>query len=231
MTMLISIFSECIGLAVGTAIFCFLSYIVETSDPDMKLHIFTKAEIIFYFMLLLLGSTIVNLRFTHVVDRIFFMILLGTLLYHAHTDSKTNQVYRIFSLFLWVVGVIYTLIKLFVFNVVALEPVYLGMFLIGPAVFIIAMFLTSVLSGWLHGKGDGYILIANTFFIQFLAIEPGMFTIEPILIHYIIAAVVLVIMNPRKVSFSKAKMKERVAYAPAVFAATLLTILGTAFLM
>lgn len=231
MTMLINIFNECIGLAIGSAIFCFLSYIVETSDPDMKLHIFTKAEVIFYSLLLLLSSTIVNLRFSNIIDRIFFMILLGTLLYHAHTDSKTNQVYRIFSLFLWVVGIIYVIIKLFVIKVVLLDAVHLGMFIIGPTIFIIVMFLTSVLSGWLHGKGDGYILIANTFFIQFLAVEIGMFTIEPILIHYILAAVVLVIMNPRKISFSKAKMKEKVAYAPAVFAATLLTIIGTAFLM
>lgn len=231
MNTLISILSDSIGIVIGAIIFCLLSYIVETSDPESGLHKFKKEEIFFYYILLVLSSLIVNLRFTNMLDRGFFMALLGILLFHAHTDSKTNEVYRIFSLFLWGLGIIYTILKLFVVKCIVLEPAYIGMFLIGPAVFIVVMFLTSVLSGWLHGKGDGYILIGNAFFIQFLAVGPGLFTIEPILIHYILAAVILILMNPKKISFRKARMKERVAYAPAVFGATLLTILFTAFLI
>lgn len=231
MDMLINLFNNTIGIIVGTFIFCFLSYIVETSDPESDLHKFTLIEVLFYNLLLLLSSLIVNLRFTNVIDRIFFMILLSVLLFHAHTDSKTNEVYRIFSLFLWGTGLLYTIIKIFILKCIILEPIYLGMFFIGPIIFILIMFFTSVLCGWLHGKGDGYILIGNALFMQFLAIETGMFSVEPILIHYICAAFVLIITNPKKISFKKARMKQRVAYAPAVFAGALMTILGTAFFM
>lgn len=227
MNALMNLFNNTAGILFGTIIFCLLSYIVETSDPESGLYKFTKIEILFYYLLLIISSIITNLRFNNVFDRIFFMILLGVLLFHAHTDSKTNQVYRLFSLFLWFVGAIYTIIKIFIFKCITLELTYILIFAIGPTIFIIAMFLTSILSGWLHGKGDGYILIANALFIQFLAIEPGMFTIEPILIHYIIAALFLIISNPQKISFKKAKMKERVAYAPSVFVGTLITMIIT----
>lgn len=230
MNLLMTLFNETIGLIIGTIIFCLLSYIVETSDPESGLHKFTKPEVLFYYLLLTLSSLITNARFTSVFDRIFFMILLSVLLFHAHTDSKTNQVYRIFSLFLWIIGFIYTIVRIFIFKCIIINTTNLLIFLIGPTVFIIAMFFTSVLSGWLHGKGDGYILIANALFIQFLAIKPGMLTIEPILIHYIIAALILIISNPHKISFKKARMKERVAYAPSVFAGTLLTMIITGLL-
>lgn len=230
MNLLMTLFNETIGLIIGTIIFCLLSYIVETSDPESGLHKFTKPEVLFYYLLLTLSSLITNARFTSVFDRIFFMILLSVLLFHAHTDSKTNQVYRIFSLFLWIIGFIYTIVRIFIFKCIIINTTNLLIFLIGPTVFIIAMFFTSVLSGWLHGKGDGYILIANALFVQFLAIKPGMLTIEPILIHYIIAALILIISNPHKISFKKAKMKERVAYAPSVFVGTLLTMIITGLL-
>lgn len=230
MNLLMTLFNETIGLIIGTIIFCLLSYIVETSDPESGLHKFTKPEVLFYYLLLTLSSLITNARFTSVFDRIFFMILLSVLLFHAHTDSKTNQVYRIFSLFLWIIGFIYTIVRIFIFKCIIINTTNLLIFLIGPTVFIIAMFFTSVLSGWLHGKGDGYILIANALFVQFLAIKPGMLTIEPILIHYIIAALILIISNPHKISFKKARMKERVAYAPSVFVGTLLTMIITGLL-
>ena len=114
MNLLMTLFNETIGLIIGTIIFCLLSYIVETSDPESGLHKFTKPEVLFYYLLLTLSSLITNARFTSVFDRIFFMILLSVLLFHAHTDSKTNQVYRIFSLFLWIIGFIYTIVRIFI---------------------------------------------------------------------------------------------------------------------
>lgn len=230
MNTLIQLFNDSIGLIVATIIFCLLSYIVETSDPKSGLHKFTKQEIMFYYLILIIGSVITNIRFTSVLDRIFFMILISVLTFHAHTDSKTNEVYRIFSIFLWIIGLIYTILKIFVAKVIIFNTAPLLIFFIGPTVFIITMYLTSVLSGWLHGKGDGYILIANALFVQFLAIDPGMLSIEPILIHYIIAAIFLIVTNPKKISFKKARMKERVAYAPSVLFATIMTIFITAIL-
>lgn len=230
MNMLISLFNNTAGLLIATIVFCFLSYVVETSDPKSGLHKFTKPEVFFYYLILLLGSEIVNLRFEHVVDRIFFMILIAILAYHAYTDSKTNLVYRIFSLWLWGVGVIYIIIKLFIFQVLVLKPVYILAFLGGPLIFMVTMLLTSCLTGWLHGKGDGYILIGNAMFMQFLAVDINVFSIEPILYHYIAAAAFLIITNPKKISFKKARMKNRVAYAPSVLAGTLIVLFITAFL-
>lgn len=231
MNMLISLLNNSAGIIAGTIVFCFLSYVVETSDPESGLHKFTIQEILFYYLILMLSSTIVNLRFDNIVDRIFFMILLGVLTFHAHTDSKTNLVYRIFSLWLWIVGIIYILIKLFVFKVVVLQPFYILAFLGGPAIFMIVMFLTSVLTGWLHGKGDGYILIGNAMFLQFIAVDLNLFSIEPILYHYIAAAIFLIITNPSKISFKKARMKNRVAYAPSVLAGTLAVLFITALMV
>ena len=208
----------CIGIS--SIIFILLNYMIEQTDPESKMHIFKKHQAALVIVCLILQSYIITERFDSLLDQIFFSILASILLMHAHTDYHTKYVYRLFSYFIWIGGFIYSLIKVFLCK--AISPDQMLIFFGGTILFILIMLIGSVFTGFIHGKGDGYILVGCALFLQFTTYSD--WGVEPILWHYIFSIFFLVIFNIKNMSFKKGKFKKRVPFAPSIYVATLLMI-------
>lgn len=214
-----------IALMISAIMFCGLTYLIEISDPESKMHIFSKEQLFFILIIMYLQSYIVTTRFTSLLDISFFSSFLTILLMHAHTDMNTKYVYRLFSYIMWFLGIIYSILKICVLHEIPQNDLF--MFLAGTVLFIVIMLLGSVFTGFIHGKGDGYILIGCSLFLQFTAYGQPKIGVEPILWLYIFSVLFLITFNFKKVSFRKKRMKERVPFAPSIYAGTLIVTLLT----
>lgn len=206
-------------------VFIGLIYLIKISDPESKMYILSKKQKIIYTSFLLIQQVVLYFRFSNIIDTLFFSAFLTIMLVHAHTDFHTKYVYRLFSYIIWILGIIYSYLKVNVLHDItkAELPAFFGTSLL----FILIMLIGSVFTGFIHGKGDGYILVGNAIFVQFLVFSEPKWGIEPILWHYIFSAIYLILFNIKKLNIKKFKMRERVPFAPAMYLASLTVTLLT----
>lgn len=209
-----------IALLISILVFLGLNGLIKLYDKESDMYHYNRKEKIVLIICMLLQSIFITLRFDSLLDISFFSIFVSILLMHAHTDFHTKYVYRLFSYIMWLVGILYNITKLYILDTIPSDKIML--FLSGTILFIAIMLVGSVFTGFIHGKGDGYILIGCALFLQFTTYSN--WGIEPILWHYILSVVILVITNIKKINWTKKKMKEKIPFSPSLYIATLLVI-------
>lgn len=214
MQVLITTLSSSIGLLCSLLIFLYLMYQIEIADPESNLHIYSKEEGFVFMIEMLISNILVNIRFTSIIDRIFFMLMFGIMIVHAYTDKKTKTVYRPFNYILWAIGIIYTIVKLILKDMPqADEGAKQTLMFIGVFIFIIFMFTFVFHTA---GKGDGYMLIGLAFFVSFLSKDTPFISLIISLVFYIIAGILQVIINIKQFQFKKLRFKDKIPFAPAM---------------
>ena len=228
MEILMQIFNNISGLIVGGLVFFYLMHQIETADPESGLHLYSKNDGLLFLSQFAVSSVLVNYRFSSVVDRIFFLAMFSIMIIHSYTDSKTKTVYRPFNYCLWIIGVIYVIIKFFVTKN---PPAFDGGWKYTVFYIIILIIIMSVSVFLLHasGKGDGYILIGLSLFVPFSADGTLFISLVITLLYYICAGFLQIFSNLKKIEIKKLRFKEKLPFAPALLYGLWIIILLTAF--
>ena len=214
MLTLITTLSSSISLLCGFLMFLYLMHQIEVADPESNLHIYSREEGFGFMIEMLISNILVCIRFTSIIDRIFFMLMFGIMIVHAHTDKKTKTVYRPFNYILWIIGIIYTAIKLILKDFPqANEGWKQTLVFIGIFIFIVWIFTFIFHTS---GKGDGYMLIGLAFFVSFLSKDTPFISLIITLVFYIIAGILQVIINIKQFQFKKLRFKEKIPFAPSM---------------
>lgn len=209
------IFKDCTGLLIGLCVFYYLLDKIENADPESKLYILSDKDAFITCFKFLISNELINYRFTNLFDRCFFMAMFGIMIVHSHTDSKAKIVYRPFNYCLWIIGVLYAVIKLFILNQypqIDESPI--------QTVFYIGIFITImyVFTFVLHasGKGDGYMLIGLSFFVPFMGIDTLFISLIIMLVYYIVSGFIQIFTNLDKLEIKKLRFKEKLPFAPSL---------------
>ena len=222
MILLYELLNECFGMVLSTSLFCFLMNKIIESDPESNLQKYTKVEGLIFLNYLFMSHLVINFTFTNLIDRVFYSLFLSIMLMHSYTDSKTKTVYRPFNYLLWIIGFIYLIVSIVLNRI----PIADG----GPkeTIFYVILF---IIVAWFsvklkaYGKGDGYMLIGISLFIPTLGYGTLFTTLEITLCFYVLSAIIQILTNLKHFTIKKLKFKEKIAFAPAMYAGILCTMI------
>lgn len=222
------IFNNFTGLIISIGVFFYLLKQIENADPESKLYLISKNESVIIIFQFITSNMIVNFRFDNIIDRIFYMAMLGIMIINAHTDSNQKIIYRPFNYCIWIIGAIYMILKLFIlkqYPFIDESPLntllYTGIFIAIIYVFTFVLHLS--------GKGDGYMVIGITLFTPFMADNTIFISLIIMFLLYIASGLIQIFSNLDKLEIKKLRFKEKLPFAPAYLYGIWLILLLTNF--
>lgn len=202
---------------IGIITFYTCKKIILTYDDE---HGLTTQKKEYFLIPLCLFITIISITYIYpdIISKIILSIFSGLLFICVYTDKQTKKIYRFFSYLLILTSVIFAL-----FNYKS----YFNLDVITVLFFTIYIIIVLVKNNSL-GVGDGFVLIGN--YIILVTINKNYFLAELVLWHFIIAVLLMIIFNFKKMQWKKLKFKESIAFVPYIYLSTTLISILTIFL-
>ena len=200
-------------LFIGILLFNYFKNLIMKFDEEHGI-IKNKYDNVITTLFSIINSVIIYNFTQNNLIRFVLIISFSVLLVCAYTDLKTNFVYRVYSYLLIMVNLIYLVINKN--NIPDLESILTLVF------FIIIINVLTIKNCF--GKGDSYILIANSLLVITLN-QNYYFPIEVILWHFVLSAVLMIILNLKQMNFKTLRFNKPIPFVPYIYLATLIMIL------
>ena len=190
-------------------IFYFLKKLILINDDENNL-ITKKREYFIIPILLIISSYVFINIFTGILNNLLIPIIIGTLFICVYTDWQNKIVYRIYSVSLIALSIIFA-----IYN----YKLYLDVNTISAIIMaIIIIYILTIFNCF--GIGDALVLIGNDIILS--VINNKYFIAEILLWHFIIAALLMIVLNLRKMNWKKLRFKSPVAFVPFIYLATII---------
>ena len=189
--------------------FYFFKKLILINDDENNLT--TKKREYFIIPILLIISSYVFISiFTGILNNLLIPIIIGTLFICVYTDWQNKIVYRIYSILLIGLSIIFA-----IYN----YKLYLDINTISAIIMaIIIIYILTIFNCF--GIGDALVLVGNDIILS--VINNKYFIAEILLWHFIIAALLMIILNLKKMNWKKLRFKNPVAFVPYIYLATMI---------
>lgn len=190
-------------------IFYFLKKLILINDDENNL-ITKKREYFIIPILLIISSYVFVNIFTGILNNLLIPIIIGTLFICVYTDWQNKIVYRIYSVSLIGLSIIFA-----IYN----YKLYLDVNTILAIIMaIIIIYILTIFNCF--GIGDALVLVGNDIILS--VVNNKYFIAEILLWHFIIAALLMIVLNLRKMNWKKLRFKNPVAFVPYIYLATIM---------
>lgn len=190
-------------------IFYFLKKLILINDDENNL-ITKKREYFIIPILLIISSYVFVNIFTGILNNLLIPIIIGTLFICVYTDWQNKIVYRIYSVSLIGLSIIFA-----IYN----YKLYLDVNTISAIIMaIIIIYILTIFNCF--GIGDALVLVGNDIILS--VVNNKYFIAEILLWHFIIAALLMIVLNLRKMNWKKLRFKNPVAFVPYIYLATIM---------
>ena len=137
-------------------------------------------------------------------------IIIGTLFICVYTDWQNKIVYRIYSVLLIGLSVIFAICNYKLYSDInTISAIIMA---------IIIIYILTIFNCF--GIGDALVLVGNDIILS--VINNKYFIAEILLWHFIIAALLMIILNLKKMNWKKLRFKNPVAFVPYIYLATMI---------
>lgn len=197
--------------------FYLLKHFILVNDEENNL-VTTKKEYIIIPILLIINTIVFLKLFTSTINGLLLSLIIATMFICVYTDYQNKIVYRIYSVLLIILSVLFAIIN---------HNLYFNLNTISTICIMIAIIYVLTKSNC-FGIGDALVLIGNDIILS--VINPKYFIAEVLLWHFIIAAILMILFNLKEMNWKKLRFKKPIAFVPYIYISTVLISILTLFL-